>query len=69
MSQAFAFLLGIKTRKTNIRDQKINNITLETNKIVVSTFFIFNKDDKERFFEKSFLLANVKLDIVLGCIF
>lgn len=68
MSQAFAFQLGIKIRKTNIRDQKINNITLETNKIVVSTFSIFNKDNKKKFSEKSFLLANVKLDIVFRCL-
>ncbi len=33
--------------------------------MVVFTFSILDKDDKERFFEESFLLANVKSDIVL----
>ncbi len=33
--------------------------------MVVSTFFVLDKDGKERFFEESFLLANVKPDIVL----
>ena len=34
--------------------------------MVISTFFISDKDSRERFFEKSFLLANVKPEIVLG---
>ncbi len=66
MSQAFAQQLGLKIRKTNVRAQKIDGMTLETNKMVVSTFSVSDKDGKERFFEKSFLLANVSPDIVLG---
>ncbi len=34
--------------------------------MVVSTFSVLDKDGKERFFKESFLLANVRLDIVLG---
>ena len=34
--------------------------------MVVSTFFLLDKDDQERFFEESFLLADVKPDTVLG---
>ncbi len=30
--------------------------------MIVFTFFVSNKDSKERFFEESFLLANVNLD-------
>lgn len=37
--------------------------------MVVSTFFVLNKDEKERFFEESFLLADVKPDIVLKMLF
>ena len=37
--------------------------------MVVSTFFILDKDDKEKFFEESFLLANVKLNIVFRMLF
>ena len=37
--------------------------------MVVSTFFMSDKDSKERFFEESFLLADVKPDIVLGILF
>ncbi len=34
--------------------------------MVVSTFSVLDKDGKERFFEESFLLANVKSDVVFG---
>ena len=34
--------------------------------MIVSTFSVSDKDDKKRFFEKSFLLANVKLNIMFG---
>ena len=38
--------------------------------MIVFTFFILDhKDDRKRFFEKSFLLVNVKLDIVFGMLF
>ncbi len=33
--------------------------------MVVSIFFVLDKDGRERFFKESFLLANVKLDIML----
>ncbi len=42
----------------------MDGIILETYKIVVFTFFILNKDGKERFFDQSFLLADIKPDIV-----
>ncbi len=66
MSQAFAQQLGLKIRKTNVGAQKIDGSTLETYEIVVSTFSVSDKDGRERFFEKSFLLADVSPDIVLG---
>ncbi len=42
---------------------------MESYKIVVSTFTMLDKDGRERFFEKSFLLANDKPDVVLGMLF
>ncbi len=58
--------LGLKIRKTNVRAQKIDGITLETYRMVVSTFSVLDKDGRERFFKENFLLADVKLDIVPG---
>ena len=37
--------------------------------MVVSTFYILDKDVRERFFKESFLLADVKPDIVFGMLF
>ena len=34
--------------------------------MVVSTFFLSDKDDQKRFFKKNFLLADIKPDTVLG---
>ncbi len=66
MSQAFTQQLGLKIRKTNVGAQKIDGTTLETYGIVVSTFSVSDKDGRKRFFEESFLLADVSPDIVLG---
>ncbi len=66
MSQAFAQQLGLKICKTNVGTQKINGTTLETYGMVVYILSVSDKDRRERFFEKSFLLADVKPDIVLG---
>ena len=54
---------------TNIEAQKIDNTTLKTYGIVVSTFFILDKDGRERFFEESFLLADIKPNVVLKILF
>ena len=37
--------------------------------MIVSTFSVLDKDGKERFFEKSFLLADVKSNIVFEMLF
>ena len=66
ISQTFAYQLDLKTQKINVKVEKINDTTWETYGIVISTFFILDKDGKERFFEKSFLLPHIKLDVVLG---
>ena len=52
-----------------MRAEKIDGITLETYGMVVSIFFVLNKDSRKRFFEKNFLLADVKPDVVFGMFF
>ena len=66
MSLAFAHQLGLTIWKTNVGAQKIDGITLEIYEMVVSIFSMSDKDGRERFFEKSFLLADVQLEIVFG---
>ncbi len=49
MSQAFVQQLGLKIRKTNVGAQKIDSTILKTYMMVVSTFSVLDKDEKERF--------------------
>lgn len=49
MSQAFAHQLDLKIWKTNIKTQKIDGTILKIYRMIVSTFFILDKDSRERF--------------------
>ncbi len=51
---------------TNVGAQKIDDTILETYEMIVSTFSTSDKDDRDRFFKESFLLAEIKPDVVLG---
>ncbi len=66
ISQAFAYQIGLTIWKTNIGTQKIDGTTLKTYGMVVSTFSVSDKDRRERLFEESFLLADVKPNVMLG---
>ncbi len=43
----------------------MDGTTLETYGMVVSTFSVSDKDGRKRFFEESFLLADISPDVVL----
>lgn len=49
--------------------QKIGGSALAIFGIVIAAFLINNKDGKGRFFEKTFLLANISLDVIFGMLF
>ena len=49
--------------------QKIDGTTLDTYGIVVATFLITDKANRVRFFEETFLVANVSLEVILGMFF
>lgn len=69
MSQVFAHWFGLKIWKTNVGALNIDGSTLETFRIVVSIFLVSDKNSNERFFKESFLLADIKLDVVFGMSF
>lgn len=52
--------------KITVEAQKIDCATLKIYRLIVSTFEILDRDNMERIFGESFLLANFKPDIVLG---
>lgn len=54
---------------TNFEVQKIDHIILKIYKIVVIAFFIIDKVNKKKFFEKSFLGADISSEIVLKLLF
>ena len=61
----FAKELGLSIRLTDVRVQKINNTTLDTFGIIVAAFSVMDKTNRVRFLEKTFLVANISLKIVL----
>lgn len=69
ISQAFTLLLGLKIWKTNVKVQKIDGTILKIYWMIVSIFSMLDKNGKKRLFEKSFVLANVKLDVVFEMFF
>ena len=66
---AFAKEPGLPIRLTDVRVQKINGTTLETYGIVVTAFLVEDKANEVRFFEETFLVANVSPEVVLGMLF
>ena len=62
----FAWNLGLSIRPTDVGDQKIDGTMLDTFGIVVSVFSVTNKANRVRFFEETFLVANVSPEVVLG---
>ena len=69
MHPAFAEKLGLVVQTTNVGAQKINSTTLKTYGMVVAAFSVFDQADRVRFFEKTFLIANISPDVVFGILF
>ena len=63
---AFAKELGLPIRPTDVGAQKIDGTTLKTYGIVVVVLLVENKASRVRFFEETFLVANVSPEVVLG---
>ena len=66
MTPAFASRLALRTRHTNIRAQKIDGSTLQTLGMVLASFQVEDKFSRIRFFQESFLLADITAEVVLG---
>ena len=65
----FAKQLSLPIRPTDVGAQKIDGITLYTYEIVVAAFSVEDKANQVRFFEETFLVANVSPEVVLGMSF
>ena len=61
----FARKLGFKIWKINVGVQKIDGLALETFGIVIVDFQVEDKANRPRFFQKTFLVANIKSKVIL----
>ena len=63
---SFVKQLGLPIRPTDVGAQKIDGTTLDTHGMVVVAFSVEDKANRVRFFEETFLVANVSPKVVLG---
>ncbi len=61
--------LGLNAQKTNVGAQKIDGSLLETYGIVSASFLLQDNLGKVQFFEETFLLANISIEVILGMLF
>ena len=69
MNPNFVWKLSFKVWKINIGAQKINGSTLETFGIIIVDFQVKYKVNRPRFFQKVFLVTNIKFEIILEILF
>ena len=69
MALAYVSKLGLKVHSTDVRAQKIDGSTLKTFGMILASFQVKDKLGKARFFQKSFLLADISAKVVLGMLF
>ena len=66
MYPAYAAKLGLCVKETDVGAQKIDGSHLDTFGMVIAGFAVKDKLGKVRFFQETFLLANISLEVVLG---
>ena len=69
MTPAYAKQLGLQVQKTDVRVQKIDNSSLQTFGMFIAGFKVEDKLGRARFFQKSFLLAETSIEVVLRMLF
>ena len=69
MSLAYVKKLGLKTQKINIGAQKINSSVLETFGMLIANFQVEYKGSRPKFFQKTFLMADTKFEVILEMLF
>lgn len=65
MHPAYIKKLDFVIWKTDVGAQKIDSTTLKTFKVVIAAFSMYNRAEKFCFFEKTFLLADISIDMAL----
>ena len=65
----FAKQLGLPIRPSDVGAQKIDGTTLDTYGMVVAAFSVEDNANRVKFFEETFLVANISPEVVLGMSF
>lgn len=65
----FAEKFGFQVQRINISTQKTDGSKLDIFDIVINTFLVEDKNRRSQFFEKTFLLADLSINIVLKIFF
>ena len=66
MYPTYATKLGLHARKIDLGAQNIDGSYLDTFEMVIADCSVKNKLGRVRFFQETFLLANIGLEVVLG---
>lgn len=66
MQSSFLEKRGLRICKINVAGQKINGSRLETFVKIIALFQVDDKNIKFCFFEKTFRLANISMDVAFG---
>lgn len=61
MDPCYTAKLRLTPKTTNVGVQKINNLPLKTQKLIIAGFLIIDKFEQIRFFEKAFLLVDTNM--------
>ena len=69
MTPAYAAHLGLKVRVTDVNAQKIDKFLPATYGMFIAAFQIVNTLSRFRFFQETFLLANISMEVILGMLF
>ena len=65
MTPAYASKLGLRVRHTDVEAQKIDGSILQTFGMVLANFQVKDKLRRTRFFQETFLLADIIAEVVL----
>lgn len=69
MTPVFIAKLRLRLRFTNIGVQKINDSASEIYSMISTVFSLQDNSRRVWFFEKTFLLVNTSIELVLGMLF
>ena len=69
MTPAHAAYLGLKVRVTNVGVQKIDGSSPATYSMVIAAFQVIDKLGRSQFFQETFLLADISMEVVIGMLF